>query len=366
MKKQFMALGMSAVLGTMVMTGCAVTETAQAFVEPGTYMTETNSICYDLLNEDQKSAYNTIAAGLIGFESQISVAANLSDTKIAYDAVLNDHPEIFYANDYVYNEKQSLIGGFSRSTILFPNYAYAKAEYDSMMKEIRIRTQNLMQETETDATDYEVAEAAYGAVLENVDYDNESSSRDKIAAAFLNGSADCTGYAKAYAHLLQEYGIPASAVTGTVDEQPYAWTVSVIDGNVYFSDPIKGDATLTLVDDTKMEYVNYSYFNMIPDAANEYVADKPFDALICSSTDANYYVNNGLHFKGYNQDDVAEVIQSAQANEDAYVTIMFDSSDVLNLAESDLFLNKYILKIIGNVDVNYMENRDFRTITILF
>lgn len=363
MKNKIVTFGVACLLGASVLTGCGINSNKK--VEPNAYQTESNSVTYNMLNDTQKAAYNDIVNGLIGFQKEITVNGKISDAKNAFDAVLADHPEFFFTDSYVYNEKQTILGT-SSAVSLFPNYTMSKSAYNELMKIVTKDATEVISDINKDESKYKVSEEVYKAIIENVSYNKDIENSNTIAAAFVNKKATCEGYAKAYTYLLQQYGIPCTSVSGTIDGKPHVWTVSMIDKKAYVSDPTNGDAALENKDGNRKEFVNYSFFNMDPNRISNYAADEVFKKLELNSMDANYYVNHNTYLENYDNASVSNMIQETKAAGKNQVTIAFGTPEALTYAEGDLFVNKGIQKILGNVNVNYTVNRNMNTITILF
>ena len=110
-------------------------------------------------------------------------------------------------------------------------------------------------------SDYDIAKALHDYLVLNCAYDYDNYLRNTIPAesytaegALLEGTAVCSGYAKAYQLLMQRAGIPCEYVTGYAGGS-HAWNVVQIDGEWYHVDTTWDDPV-----PDKAGYVRYDYF----------------------------------------------------------------------------------------------------------
>lgn len=110
-------------------------------------------------------------------------------------------------------------------------------------------------------SDYDIAKALHDYLVLNCAYDYDNYLRNTIpsesytaAGALLEGTAVCSGYAKAYQLLMQEAGIPCEYVIGYAGGG-HAWNVVQIGGAWYHVDTTWDDPV-----PDKAGYVRYDYF----------------------------------------------------------------------------------------------------------
>lgn len=351
--------------GATMLAGCSLLPNKKNVnIEPNQYQTEYNSIMYEQLTDNQKSAYNSLVTGMFNFKKEIETKASLSDIEVAYGAVVADHPELFFTDGYVYNEKKSFLGK-SGFVVVFPNYTCTKDEYSALMEQVATKATDVVASIDKNGSQYDISEGLYKAVINSVTYDKNVDANQTIVSSFLKNKAACGGYSQAYSFLMQQFGIPCTTVSGTVDDQNHMWNVSIIDGELFLSDLTNGDSTLFDIKGNEVEYVNYSYLNMNPMFTSNYIQDEKYSKFEFKSLSANYYVNHGAYFESYNKDQLSSAIISAKESGLTRITIAFGSADTLRFAENDLFTNRSIQSILGNVNVNYTENTNMFTLTLL-
>ncbi len=390
MKIKTMLLTLMLMVGSITLTGCSsdedinkmmadiisetILETVKGYVgtsddtiiESSEFQTDVNSIAYNNLSGTQQLVYNGLVNGIYSFSTDITVKGSVDDVELAYNAVIADHPELFYTDGYVYNEKQSIIESDISTISVYPNYICTQSDYSELMTKIAASATEMIDSIDKDASEYEIAENVYKSILENVSYNKDVDASDKIVASFLRNAASCGGYANAYTYLLQQFGIPCTTVTGTVNGQSHNWNITIINEKMYLSDLTNGDSSLISADGSETDYINYGYFNMNPNFTTNYIADEPFSDITFDATEANYFVAHGTYIDSYSRDAISNVIKSAANSGTHQVTFSFASADLLKLAEGDLFTNRGIQLILGDTNVNFTENTTLYTLTILF
>lgn len=364
---KIITLLMALAVGVTTLTGCSVYDsiTNSEETESNLHQNESNSIMYNQLTESQKIAYDSIVNGLYEFKEEINIDSNLSDVKVAYDFVLSDHPELFYTDGYVYNEKSTILGNIA-SVSVFPNYICTDAEYDVVMEKIDTKINDFLETIDRSGNDYEISEDIYETVVNQVSYNTNTKLSNTMAAAFLNKEATCGGYAAIYSYLMQESNIPCATVKGTLNGQDHVWNVSIIDGDYYLSDLTNADAALLDANGNRTEYINYSYLNMNPEFVSDYRATDIYAFITYDSNEMNYYTQHGTYYDSYVISEVSDAINEAKNNGSSQVTLAFSSEQALQYAENNLFVNKQIQGILGNVNVSYTDDIDMYTLTIIF
>ena len=109
-------------------------------------------------------------------------------------------------------------------------------------------------------SDYDVVKALHDYLITHCDYDyrvdigNMPFISHQAEGALLNGTAVCSGYAKAYEALLDAAGIPCETITGYAGGY-HAWNLVQVDGEWYHVDATWDDPTTRGGD-----YIRYTYF----------------------------------------------------------------------------------------------------------
>ena len=109
-------------------------------------------------------------------------------------------------------------------------------------------------------SDYDVVKTLHDYLVTHCDYDyrvdigNMPFISHQAEGALLNGTAVCSGYAKAYEILLDAAGIPCETITGYAGGY-HAWNLVQVDGEWYHVDATWDDPT-----NKGGDYIRYTYF----------------------------------------------------------------------------------------------------------
>ena len=168
-------------------------------------------IYYVMLNDEQKALYKQIYANsdaqIKNFAPVESITA--LDLQMAFTAVVNDHPELFWV-DTAYKYEYTPKGQVADITLIFNVTANsldtAKPEFESAAKQI-------IDETYGYYTDYEKERIVHDALISRVKYDANAPMNQSAYSALVYGRTVCSGYARAFQYVLQQLGIPCYYVT---------------------------------------------------------------------------------------------------------------------------------------------------------
>ena len=205
---------------------------------------------YQMLDDTGQHLYRQIYANANDLNDAFvpleSVTA--SQLKRVFEAVYNDHPELFwlnttYAGMYRSNGKCVEIDlQFNRTA---RNLDSSKAEFDSKAEQILSGAQNLV-------SDYEKERYVHDSLIDSVAYDLKSEMSQSAYSALVNGRTVCAGYARAFQYLMQQLDIPCYYCTGFAGED-HAWNIVSLDDGYY-----NVDSTWDDVEGGRYEYFNKS------------------------------------------------------------------------------------------------------------
>ncbi|MBR5152300.1 MAG: hypothetical protein IKW60_02075 [Clostridia bacterium] len=338
-------------------------------------------------------AYRWLANGLLNKDEEI-VLIDAHITKDEFDmvlqAVINDHPELYYLN---------CSGGVTYSQLCFPLVKHVyKFRPDYIEEYMDERSAAVFQYAVTDIlkrsgarpsmSEYDKAIMIHNELAARIQYDNDSlagytadmqeaskieNAQEQQTAmiqviakyadihtaynALVKGTAVCDGYVKAYQYLLREVGILSHMATGYGAGGGHAWNLVRLDGEWYYTD-------LTW-DDNKNGLVFYAYFNMDDAqlADTQHVLDNPYDMPECTSTDLNYYTVNGGRMSA--EGDLDHVV--AQLRDNSYARVYYTGEDGNTLVLWDWFYSNLqeIAKRVGITSQFYVNRSGTRRELIL-
>lgn len=220
-----------------------------------------------LSSADERSLYVVLLSGLKGHTETISFNPSPSTSvKNAVDAVLADHPELFWTEGaYTYT-------GTSNTTVtsISPDYTLDEQTSTQLTAQVEEAADGFLETLDPDAGELDRTMAIHDHLVESTVYDiseyrSVSVPNDhddySIVGPLINGRAVCQGYSKTFQYLMQRDGLFCAYVSGTATNelgtQTHAWNMVRIDG-VYsyvdctFDDPI--------VDDGSVQTLSHDFF----------------------------------------------------------------------------------------------------------
>lgn len=203
---------------------------------------------YQMLSENQQSVYRQIYANAQNLTEKFAPekTVSASDVKTAFEAVIGDHPEMFwletgYSSKYLANGQCVEIDLKYNSTA--DDLESAKHRFDAA-------AQNLITGAASLDSNYEKEKYVHDALASAVTYDLTADMNQSAYSALVNGKSVCAGYARAYQYLLQQLGIPCYYCTG-YSGGDHAWNIVKLEDGYYNVDVTWDDAAA----------IRYDYFN---------------------------------------------------------------------------------------------------------
>jgi len=195
---------------------------------------------YAMLSGDMQRLYSQIYANAQNLMDSFvpAVPVSVAQLKNVYEAVYNDHPELFWL-DGGYSCKYLSNGACAEITLKYndtENYLDdAKQDFQVYAKRILSGASGLGSNAEKELYIHDV-------LMEMVDYDSNASLNQSAYSAIVHGWTVCAGYARAYQYLMQQLGIPCYYCTGYAGED-HAWNIVKLDDGYYNVDVTWDDTT---------------------------------------------------------------------------------------------------------------------------
>lgn len=203
---------------------------------------------YHMLNSKMQHIYRQIYANAQACNSSFTPVetVNTAQLKNVFEAVYNDHPELFWL-DTEYECKYRSGGQCVEVTLSYnrtaQNLSQAKSEFEAAAKSI-------LDGVASDSDDEDKEKYVHDQLLKKADYARTSAMNQSAYSALVNGDTVCAGYSRAFQYLMQQLGIPCYYCTGYSGED-HAWNIVRIGDEYYNVD--------TTWDDT--DPVTYDYYN---------------------------------------------------------------------------------------------------------
>lgn len=333
---------------------------------------QTEFFNYSFLTKSQQTIYAEILYLLQNRIDNVSVSSvNEEEIDIAYSCVLADHPELFYVEGYTSRVRKE---NDEISEILISGiYCINEEKSELYQKRIEAEVEIFLMGIEEKWSDYEKVKYTYEYLIQNNEYDEAAQYSQNICSIFLNHESVCTGYAKATQYLLTKLGIPCTFLTGFgTNGIKHAWNMVTINGNNYYLDTTWGDSSYILtgnsmyVPEDMVPSINYDYFCITTNELNKtHTIDNVIPMPLCTATDANYYLNEGLLYESLDVDKLKAMFDKSYENNDMYVTMKASNTGAYNELYDYLINDKNIFTYVRNgKNVTYAVNETELTITV--
>ena len=272
---------------------------------------------YQLLNKKQKQLYQIIYNIAYTRKQNIYIKEKEIDkvSKIV-NAVLKDHPEIFYIKEWSLNTKG-----------LF-NFEYSMKEKEILkdQKKIKKIIKQLKEDTQ-ELKSYQKIKYIYDDVITHCKYNEQAKYNQEIISVLINHQSVCSGYAKTMQYLLNQLHFKATFLTGkTIKGRKDKHAINMIkyDNDYYYIDATWGDLVL---DDE--EIINNNYL-MFDSQTMKQMYDLDDHYKITKNDKHTYFKEEGLYFDLYQ----LNTLKISMANFHRY------------------YINVYIYKIIHSTNID--------------
>lgn len=203
---------------------------------------------YQMLSENQQSVYRQIYANAQNLTEKFAPekTVSASDVKTAFEAVIGDHPEMFWL-ETGYSSKYLANGQCVEIDLKYNGTA---DDLESAKQRFDAAAQNLITGAASLDSNYEKEKYVHDALASAVTYDLTADMNQSAYSALVNGKSVCAGYVRAYQYLLQQLGIPCYYCTG-YSGGDHAWNIVKLEDGYYNVDVTWDDAAA----------IRYDYFN---------------------------------------------------------------------------------------------------------
>lgn len=333
------------------------TLTEESMSAAGEAVTEMDYAYAHLDGEDQ-TVYLELLTILTSYEEDVRIMSmNPDQVDLAYQAILMDHPELFYINGYTITEHT--IDGQTEFYTFSGRYTYTREERDEKQQQVDAAAAQILSGIPEGASAYEKEKYIYDYIVLHTDYNEDAPDNQNILSVLLNGESVCQGYAFATQYLLEQVGIPCTTVTGDAKNPEgvlvsHAWNFVQLDGEYYYVDTTWGDP-VTGMDSEALHrmgdvYVNYDYLNLTTAQISvDHTADAPVELPDCTAVTWNYYRAEGLYYETYDRSLLAERLTAAAADGKTYLMMKFPDSQVYEQYISRLFDGQEIFGLLPSL-----------------
>ena len=203
---------------------------------------------YAMLQPQMQQLYKQIYANARAFNVSFTpvVTASVGQVKNVFEAVTNDHPELFWL-EMGYSCKYLRSGSCVEITL---NYNETLNNFSASLRQFDQMAETILTGARAQGSDLEKERYVHDALMQIASYDVQARMNQSAYSAMVNGETVCAGYAKAFQYIMQQLGIPCYYCTGTAGED-HAWNIVKL-GNTYYNVDVTWDDT---------NPATYNYFN---------------------------------------------------------------------------------------------------------
>lgn len=203
---------------------------------------------YAMLQPAMQQLYKQIYANAKAFTVSFTpvVSASVGQVKNVFEAVCNDHPELFWL-EMGYSCKYLQSGSCVEISL---NYNDALNNFYMSQRQFENAAERILTGARAQGSDLEKERYVHDALMQITSYNVQAKMNQSAYSAMVNGESVCAGYAKAFQYILQQLGIPCYYCTGTAGED-HAWNIVKL-GNTYYNVDVTWDDTSP---------ATYNYFN---------------------------------------------------------------------------------------------------------
>lgn len=204
---------------------------------------------FGILTQNEQILYKQLYENMIirNAEFDLKTAVNAESLAKVFEAVYNDHPEIFWLDTaYQYGYYSS---GKVATVIL--GFNETAEDIETALAQFTEAAQPIIQGALAYDNALDRERYIHDALNERTEYDENSPLNQSAYSALVNGVSVCAGYSRAFQYLMQQVGIPCYYCVGYANGE-HAWNIVYIDGVYYPVDVSWDDGSAN----------PYQYFNL--------------------------------------------------------------------------------------------------------
>ena len=328
---------------------------------------------YGQLPAEDQELYLELLSALEGYRSEVKLRSmDPEQVDCAYQAIMMDHPELFYVEGYVITEH--MVGGQTEFYTFSGQYSYTPESGTRSrpwwMRPWRTFCAGLLR-------------TAGRTRRRNMCMTTLCGTRCTTRARrTTRTSSACSSTGRLCARLRlchpvspEGAGNPLhdgdrTALNPEGKNVAHAWNLVMLDGEYYYvdttwGDPVAGQEAVDsgLVDE---DYVNYDYLNL---TSEQMGADHTPNAAVplpeCTAETYNYYRYEGLWYEAYDLELVAKRLEAARAAGQEYLTMKFPDQQTYETYIENLFDRQEIFQADTSIrQISYIADPSSRMLLI--
>ncbi len=323
------------------------------FGEPFVYNTYYDS-GYGELNEKQREIYeNLYLIALQMPEGYVRLCNNYdgfyTDVSIAYNAMINDHPDFFWMPyTYIVGEMADMSGSYISIAFEIDDgenqnrYLVRRDERENMNNKLNSKIAEIVDLLVKCKGEYKKVEFLNDYLCDNTEYDQFADLNQTSYGCIVNGKALCEGYSRAFKLLCNKVGVRCDLIYGMSENVNHMWNCVNIGGEYSHIDVTWNDGKpeyrhlyFNITDEQLLkDHSIYPHFSNVADVAIDNSEIINFVDWKCDYTGNTYYAKNNLILKNDNIPQIARKI-AKKASEGVYtIELLVEDAKILKQLEN--------------------------------
>ena len=215
------------------------------------------------LNAGCRTLYERMYYSFKTFKQEVPCGnADMKSITSTYEAVYNDHPELFYLSSAPRISQCIGLSGKSDKTICV-DFIFTKSEIKAYQTELKALYSSLKSQM-LNLSDKDREKVICDYIVENTTYEINNKYNQNAATVLFKNKGQCSGIAKATKLLLDLFNIESIVLTGEIVDHAtnsigsHAWNIVKID-NVYYHLDVTSIIGCNMSKDKPFTYLYYNY-----------------------------------------------------------------------------------------------------------
>lgn len=303
---------------------------------------------FSQLTEENQHLYAEILYALKGRKEDFTLTTTKTeDIAEVFQCVLNDHPELFFAEGYMFTQ---FTKGDEIVEIKFSGtYTMEPEQIAGMRILIDNYVDTFLAGMPLGMSEYEKVKYVYEYLISHTEYDLNANYNQTICSVFIDGRSVCQGYAKAMQYLLDIIGMNSTLVIGTVNNgEGHAWNLVRVEGNYYYVDATWGDASYqTEGEDTigQKPGINYDFLCVTTEQLmRTHQIDNVVPMPVCVNTECNYYIRENCYVSEYDPEILQGIFDRAFESQKKQVVFRCATRELYENVKEELIYQQEIFQ----------------------
>ncbi len=290
-----------------------------------------------------------------------------TDVGIAYNAMINDHPDFFWM-PYTYIVADMTDSAGKYICIAFEiddgesknEYLVKKSNRDQMRQQLDAKIDEIIKLSKEYTGEYQKEKFLNDYICENTVYDEKADLSQTTYGCLINGRALCEGYARAFKLLCNEAGIRCDLIYGFSENENHMWNCVNVAGKYSHVDVTWNDSTpesryvfFNITDEQALN--DRKIFRHFSEVSNSEIDNGEIVNFVnwkCDYKGNTYFAKNKLILKGDNAEQIAEKIENcAEKNEKSLAVMIEDKKLLKSIKGNNIDIIEEIASHLENIDI---------------